>query len=125
MISFDKLMESRMDWAEDGFRKYLNAVQYCVHDIAISKGWWNEDRCDGELIALIHSELSECLEALREGNGKSEKIPLFSKAEEEMADAVIRIMDHCEARKWDLSGAIIAKIGYNSKREYKHGGKLF
>ena len=32
------------------------------HDIAKSKGWWDEERSIPELIALMHSELSEALE---------------------------------------------------------------
>jgi len=31
------------------------------HEIAKSKGWWDEDRGIPELIALMHSELSEAL----------------------------------------------------------------
>lgn len=60
------------------------------HAIAHSKGWWDTDRNDGELIALMHSELSEMLDGLRHGNPPSEHIPDFSAAEEELADVVIR-----------------------------------
>jgi hypothetical protein len=35
--------------------------------IAIEKGWWEGERNEGELIALMHSELSEGLEAIRKG----------------------------------------------------------
>ncbi len=35
-----------------------------VHDTAREKGWWDKERNDGEMIALMHSELSEALEAL-------------------------------------------------------------
>ena len=41
------------------------SVETEVYETAVAKGWWNEDRNDGECIALIHSELSEALEALR------------------------------------------------------------
>jgi len=103
----------------------FDSLQYEIHENAINHGWWDNERVDGELIVLIHAELSECVEALREGNPESKRIPGFCHAVEELADAVIRIMDMAEARKWDLSGAILAKHGHNQGRRMRHGGKLF
>lgn len=96
-----------------------------VHLTALLKGWWENERNDGEIIALIHSELSETLEAIRHGNPSDDKIPEFSGAEAELADTVIRCMDFAKARGWRLPEAILAKIAYNKTRDYKHGGKKF
>jgi NTP pyrophosphatase (non-canonical NTP hydrolase) len=93
--------------------------------VAQDHGWWTGDINDGEKIALIHSELSEALEALRNGNPTSSKIPNFSLLEEELADAIIRIMDYALYRNLDLAEAIQAKRDYNATRPFKHGGKLF
>lgn len=109
---------------EDVFKSALSMVQTDIHGLAISKDWWDEDRNDGELIALCHSELSECLETLRKGNPESTKIPGHCHAVEELADCVIRICDMCGAREWDLAGAILAKHEFNHSRPPKHG-KLF
>lgn len=103
----------------------LFALARSIHDTARRKGWWDKERNDGEMIALMHSELSECLEAIRHRNPPSEHIPQFSGAEEEFADTVIRILDTCYARGWNLSGAILAKMAFNEGRAYKHGGKEF
>lgn len=101
----------------------INVVGEKIHEDMKANGWWEKDRNDGESIALMHSELSEALEAIRHGNEPSEHIPDFSGVEEEMADTVIRIMDYCQGRGFNLGAAIAAKCAFNRTRGYKHGGK--
>ena len=91
-------------------------IEEC-HRIAREKGWWDTDRNDGELIALMHSELSEALEAMRRHAPKEE-------VAEELADCCIRIFDYCGARKIDLQEALQKKIHYNTTRPYRHGKKF-
>jgi len=85
------------------------------HKIAKEKGFWDKERNDGELIALMHSELSEALEGLRQINREKNNVG------EELADCCIRIFDYCAARNIDLEREIISKINKNKKRPYKHG----
>jgi len=94
---------------------------------AVHKGFRQQgvERNIGEEIALAHSELSEALEGVRAGNPPSSKIPEFTKAEAELADTVIRLMDTAHDRGWRLAEAIIAKHEYNLNRPHKHGEKLF
>jgi len=103
----------------------ISMIQAEVHEIAKDHGWWDKDCNDGEAIALMHSELSEALEALRNGNPISDKIPCHLNLTEELADCVIRIMDYCEGAELDLEEAILAKMEYNRTRPFMHGGKVF
>jgi NTP pyrophosphatase (non-canonical NTP hydrolase) len=96
-----------------------------VNQTARDKGWWDKERNDGEMIALMHSELSEALEAMRIGDPPDNHIPEFTGVEAEMADVIIRIMDFGMARGYRVAEAVEAKTAYNNGRTHKHGGKAF
>tara|TARA_R100000781_G_scaffold7384_1_gene7148 strand:+ start:127 stop:453 length:327 start_codon:yes stop_codon:yes gene_type:complete len=103
------------------FIEEWNKVSTKVYDNSCRQGFWKKDRNAGEAIALMHSELSEALEALRQGNPASDKIVEFDSLTEELADTVIRIMDFSKGRGLLLAEAILAKMEYNLDREYMHG----
>lgn len=108
----------------DQFITGWNEITKNVHHIAKDKGWWNEERNDGEMIALVHSEVSEALEVLRKRHlAASDKIDALA-IEEELADIVIRVMDMSAGRGWNIGEAIIKKVAYNKNRTYRHGKKF-
>lgn len=113
------------DIAYEMFAQSFKDLQAEVHANARIHGWHDEGFNKGEKLALIHSEVSEALEAERHGNPPDDHIPEFSGVEAELADTVIRIMDYAALRGINVADAIIAKHKYNEKRPYKHGGKKF
>lgn len=102
----------------------LNSLAKNVHAMACEKGWYDQPRHDLEVLCLMHSELSEACEGLRHGNPPDEHCPEFSSAEIELADCIIRILDTCHHKGWNIGEATVAKITYNATRPYRHGGKL-
>ena len=97
------------------------------HRLSVDKGWWDGGRNVGELLMLVNCELSEAMEEYRDGsqmdevyfvNGKPEGFPV------EIADALIRLLDICDAFSIDIDRAVDLKHEYNKTRPYRHGGKL-
>ena len=124
---------------------HLNVLRNEALDIAKEHGF--KDASVGEDIALMHSELSEALEAYRDGMGLNvtryeeyagktviqthdyqvtEKgVPLMKPAgiPSEMADVIIRVLHFCGKHNIDIARAVGEKMAYNRSRPYKHGGK--
>ena len=115
-----------------------------AHQTAQDKGWWRDrvrlqqvvDRYGEDvapflevqnklsLLGLIHSEVSEALNAVRNGIESDDKVPAFTGLEAELADVLIRIFDMCGKYQLRLGAAVIAKMAMNETRPDKHGGKL-
>ena len=109
----------------------LADLQAYVHDWAKRLGWWDQDvekdRSLGAILALIHSEISEALEELRDGH-EPDEVYVDEKGKPqgfgiELADALIRILDTCERYGIDLQACFDQKMAYNETRSWRHGGK--
>jgi NTP pyrophosphatase (non-canonical NTP hydrolase) len=94
------------------------------HNQAYSMGWWHDlktgadmrgQRNVGEAIALMHSELSEALEAHRKDK-MDDHLPHRKGLEVELADALIRVFDFAGGYNLDLGGAVAEKLAYNKQR---------
>jgi NTP pyrophosphatase (non-canonical NTP hydrolase) len=110
---------------EANFIASWKIMQEQAYRITKSKGWCERERTDAELLCLVHSEVSEAVEALRHGNGPSDHIPAYSGMEEELADVVIRIMSMAGEKGWRVALALADKMNFNRTRPKMHGGKLF
>lgn len=105
---------------------FLNDLCNIVNLWATTKGWNDgEDsiRHRAEQIALMHSELSECLEFLRKKDqpAMDDHVPSLTGEAAELADVLIRIFHYCGKRNIDLGEAVRLKHNYNITRPYKHG----
>lgn len=142
--------------AEDGMDRFVvavgvNELKKHVSECAHEHGWWPpEGRNMGEMIALMHSELSEALESWRDDEptlfytldeppadsglvgpqrweGPQELAGVLGKPcglASEFADVIIRILDTCHTLDIPVTEALIRKHEYNLTRPYRHGGKL-
>jgi len=90
-----------------------------IHENAVEHGWYDTERTIPELLCLIHSEVSEALEAYRK------EIPENTKGciAEELADIVIRVFDMVEYLNIDIAKEVENKHNYNKTRPYRHGNK--
>lgn len=107
----------------------LNELASICH--AANAKWWQNpetgeriERNNGELLCLIHSEISEAMEGERK-NLMDDKLPHRRMAEVELVDAMIRIFDYAGAFGYDLQGAFDEKMAFNAKRsDHTHEARL-
>jgi len=96
-----------------------------VQGYLAAKGW-DGPITFGECMALLHSEVSEALEAYREFGTDDITDAITRKPEgvgSEFADIFIRLLDDCQRYGIDLEAEFRRKMDYNWTRDYRHGGK--
>lgn len=101
----------------------LDVLAALLHETAIEKGFWDQPKnfdVFGNKLALIHSEVTEVLEAIRKNKG-SEKIV------EEMVDILIRTLDLYASMRnggfveHSLDEVLFKKMEINKERLRLHG----
>lgn len=117
---FHTVLPEGLSSDEHTFANAFNERAEAARANSAAKGFWDGPRNRGEMIALMHSELSECLEGLRKGL-MDDHLPHRSMEEAELADTVIRILDYAAGFGLDVGGAIVEKMRYNTGRERLHG----
>jgi NTP pyrophosphatase (non-canonical NTP hydrolase) len=107
----------------------LDELAHSLHNTAVNKGFWdNYSDSPNEFIctklALIHSEVTEVLEAIRKSKTEQEIM-------DEFADIIIRTLDLYAGmnelwfkEKQSLQLALSNKRGINSSRQRLHGNKF-
>ena len=101
----------------------IDALSAVLHETAIEKGFWDGEYSNdkiGNKIALVHSEVTEVLEAIRKSKGSEHIV-------EEMADVIIRLLDVYAAMRnneqitHSLDEILENKINKNKESPRLHG----
>lgn len=116
----------------------LTELSQDIFNSNVAAGWYSDpktgeriERNVGEMLALIHSEVSEALEGHRK-KLMDDHLPHRPMIEVELADATIRILDLAGYLGLDIQAALDEKRAYNANRSdhklenrMKDGGKAF
>lgn len=101
----------------------LDLLAALLHETAREKGFWDGEYSNdkiGNKLALVHSEVTEVLEAIRKSKGSEHIV-------EEMADIIIRLLDVYAAMRNEnhilhsLDEILEKKININKDRPRLHG----
>jgi len=96
----------------------LDALAAMLHETAKEKGFWDGEYSHdkvGNKLALVHSEVTEVLEAIRKTKGSEQIV-------EEMADVIIRLLDvYAAMRNEEQILHSLDEINKNKERPRLHG----
>lgn len=118
--------------------KNLTLLAKEIHAANREKGFYDKPTEVGTQLMLVTSELSEALEADRHGLRANKiafeeelsagadfasafKVQIKDSYEDEIADAIIRLFDHCGYKGIDIHFHIENKLKYNRSRDKLHG----
>jgi len=99
----------------------LDVLAALLHETAIEKGFWDKPKnfdVFGNKLALVHSEVTEVLEAMRKNKGSEEIV-------EEMVDILIRTLDlYASMRNGGFVEHSLDEVLFNKMQKNKVRPKL-
>lgn len=131
--AMDELLERGYAEIENPLLQAGNLNHYAAAVHAANEKWWQDPttglpikRNRGELLALVHSEVSEALEGERK-NLMDDKLPQYPMAQVECVDAIIRLLDYLAGIHpgCDIQKIYEDKMEFNAIRaDHKHEARL-
>jgi NTP pyrophosphatase (non-canonical NTP hydrolase) len=122
---------------EENIFKGFNIASTEIYKNNKEKGFWNQSRNVGEMLMLVTSELGEAMEAHRKGRfadwekyenllqehgtNTAFKESIKDTFEDEIADAIIRLLDLAGGLGIDLEKHLLNKTDFNKERPHLHG----
>jgi len=91
----------------------LNDYMAQVRELIDAKGFSSDKEQIWQMLALIHSEISEAADAYKKGRS-------YDEVGTELADAIIRILHLCSALDVDIEALYQAKMAKNWQRPYRY-----
>ena len=126
----DLKYDDKVDMLTETFSLAKSSAIKMLTKLGIERSTVNS-RNIGEILCLIHSEVSEAMEGHRK-DLMDDKLPHRKMIEVELADTLIRIFDLAGSQNLDLGGAIAEKRAFNKDRQdhkienrLKDGGKKY
>lgn len=116
----------------------INALAGSINRWAVGRGFWPDLEVAGSDVGnaairmaqksqkamLVVTEVAELVEGLRKSEPGTIELndgTTLTNEEEEVADAIIRLLDYAAQYKLRIGEAILAKMAKNEGRPYKHG----
>lgn len=109
----------------------MNELAKQIYEANKAKGFWDQERNLGEMLMLVASELAEALEAHRTNRFADwdkfeyKNVPFADSIkdsfEDEVADAIIRLLDLCGGLGINIEKHVAEKLKYNATRPRLHG----
>jgi predicted dehydrogenase len=97
----------------------LAFAQVEAHETAVRFGHWDKPRDLASAFALVHRDAARALEVITVGDGPSPKLGKeFTRAEEALADVIIRILDIAGGKNLHVPAALVAKLELNEQQSY-------
>lgn len=103
-----------------------NEIQ-AIHDTAVEKGFWDAEFDPNFVLAklcLIHSEVSEVMEAYRKQHGSERILEEFADVFIRMYDLIFGLMENGVIDHADIDFVIREKMSVNAKRPNLHGNLI-